>query len=64
MKERQKLGQRNTYTPGKSIVIKGGEKNMDISANKVKLVSYGKGLRFTPQFLSTLTHGVSFGGVR
>ena len=49
---------------GKSIVIKGGEKNMDISANKVKLVSYGKGLRFTPQFLSTLTHGVSFGGVR
>ncbi len=49
---------------GKSIVIKGGEKNMDISANKVKLVSYGKGLRFTAQFSLTLTHGISFGGVR
>ncbi len=37
---------------------------MDISANKVKLVSYGKGLRFTAQFSLTLTHGISFGGVR
>ena len=49
---------------GKPIVIKGGKKNMDISANKVKLVSYGKGLRFTAQFSLTLTHGISFGGVR
>ena len=64
MKERQKLGQRNTYTPGKSIVIKGGEKKMDISTKKVKIVKYGKGLRFTTQSLLTLPHGVSLEGLR
>ena len=33
---------------GKSIVIKGGEKKMDINTKKVKLVKYGKGLRLHP----------------
>ena len=37
---------------------------MDISIKKVKLVKYGKGLRFTTQFLPTLPHGVSLGAVR
>ena len=39
---------------GKSIVIKGREKKMDINTKKVKLVKYGKGLRFTAQFLPPL----------
>jgi len=37
---------------------------MNISTKKVKLVKYGKGLRFTTQFLHTLTHGISLEGVR
>jgi len=49
---------------GKSIVIKGGEKKMDINTKKVKLVKYGKGLQFAPQFLPTLSDGVSLGEVR
>ena len=45
-KERQKLDWRDTYTSGnashgKSIIIKGGEKKMNISIKKVKLVKYG-----------------------
>ncbi|MHB8357903.1 MAG: hypothetical protein ACYDCP_00150 [Thermoplasmataceae archaeon] len=46
------------------IIKKGEEKKMDINTRKVKLVKYGKGLRFTSQFLPTLTHGISLGGVR
>jgi hypothetical protein len=49
---------------GKSIVIKGGEKNMDISTMKVKIVQYSNGLRFTAQFLPTFLPGVSLEGVR
>ncbi|MHB8361067.1 MAG: RNA-guided endonuclease IscB [Thermoplasmataceae archaeon] len=49
---------------GKSVVIKGGEKKMDISTNKVRLVKYGKGLHFPAQFLPTLMDGVSLGGAR
>ena len=49
---------------GKSIVIKGGGKKMDINTKKVKLARYGKGLRFSAQFLPTLPHGVSLGEVR
>ena len=37
---------------------------MDINTKKVKLVKYGKGLQFAPQFLPTLSDGVSLGGVR
>ncbi len=48
----------------KSIIIKGVEKNMDRSTKKVKLVNYGKRLRFTAQFLPTFVHGVSLEGVR
>ncbi len=33
------------YIPGKSIVVKGGEKKMNINTKKVKLVKYGEGLR-------------------
>ena len=68
-KERQKLDWRDTYTSGnashgKSIIIKGGEKKMDISIKKVKLVKYGEGLMSTTQFLATLPHGISQEGVR
>ena len=37
---------------------------MDVSTKKVKLVKYGEGLRFTIQFLPTLSQGVSLEGVR
>jgi hypothetical protein len=37
---------------------------MDVNTKKVKLVRYGKGTQFVSQFLPTLTHGVSLGGVR
>ncbi len=46
------------------IIKNGGEKKMDISTKRVKLVKYGKGLRSTSQFLPTLTHRISLGGVR
>ena len=49
---------------GQSIVIKRGGKKMAINTKKVKLVKYGKGLQFAPQFLPTLSDGVSLGGVR
>ncbi|MHB1811993.1 MAG: RNA-guided endonuclease IscB [Thermoplasmataceae archaeon] len=49
---------------GKSIVIKGGEKKMDINTKKVKLVKYGKGLRFTAQFLPPMKKVGILGGVR
>ncbi|MHB1470694.1 MAG: RNA-guided endonuclease IscB [Thermoplasmataceae archaeon] len=47
---------------GKSIVIKGGEKKMDINTKKVKLVKHGKGLRFTAQFLPPLKKVGILGG--
>ena len=47
---------------GKSIVIKGGEKKMDINTKKVKLVKYGKGLRFTAQFLPPMKKVGILGG--
>ena len=43
MKERQNLDRRDTYASGKSILIKGGEKKMEISTKKVKIVGYAKG---------------------
>ena len=65
-KERQKLERRDTYTPadvshGKSIIAEGGETKMNINIKKVKLVKYGKGLRFTTQFIPAFSHGVSLG---
>ncbi|MCL5782391.1 MAG: hypothetical protein M1476_00555, partial [Candidatus Thermoplasmatota archaeon] len=47
---------------GKQAVIRNGEKKMDVSVKKVRLVRYGKGLRFQSRFL--LTGGVSSGGIR
>ena len=69
MKEKQKLDRRDTYTPadaphGKSIIVKGVEKKLDIYTRKFKLVKYGKGLRFTSQFVSTLPQGVFLEGVK
>ena len=57
-------GRRVVGINGKSIVIKGGEKKMDINTKKVKLVKYGKGLRFTAQFLPPLKKVGILGGVR
>ena len=36
---------------------------MDINTKKVKIVKYGRGLRFTAQFLLTLSHVISPEGV-
>ena len=63
VKEKQKLDRRNTYTPGnaphgKSIIIKGVKKKLDINTEKVKTVKYGMGLRFAIQFLPTFLHQV------
>ena len=52
------------HSYGKSMIIKGGEKKMDINTKKVKLVKYGKGLRFTAQFLPPLKKVGILGGVR
>lgn len=64
MKKKQNLDRRDTYTPGKSILIKGGEKKMNISTKKVKIVRYARELGFTTQFFSTLLHVVSPEGDR
>ena len=37
---------------------------MNISTKKVKLVKYGKGLRFTTQFLPAPPYEISLEGVR
>ena len=52
------------HSYGNYVIIRNGEKKMDISTKKVKLARYGKGLQFAPQFLPTLSDGVSLGGVR
>ena len=52
------------HSYGNYVIIRNGEKKMDISTKKVKLARYGKGLRFSAQFLPTLPHGVSRGPVR
>ncbi len=64
MKERQNLDRRNTYPSGKSILIKGDETKMDISTKNVKIVGYGRGLRFTTQFFPTLSHRVLLEGLK
>ena len=50
------------HSYGNYVIIMNGEKKMDVNIKKVKLVKYGKGLRFTTQFLPTLSHGISLGG--
>ena len=52
------------HSYGNYVIIRNGEKKMDISTKKVKLARYGKGLRFSAQFLPTLPHGGSLGAVR
>ena len=52
------------HSYGNYVIIRNGEKKMNISTKKVKLARYGKGLRFSAQFLHTLPHGVSLGAVR
>ena len=37
MREKQKLDRRDAHTHGKLILIKGGEKKMDISTKKVRI---------------------------
>ena len=49
---------------GKQAVIRNGEKKMDVSMKKVRLVRYGKSLQFQSRFIPTLTGGVSSGGIR
>ncbi|EQB74375.1 MAG: hypothetical protein AMDU4_FER2C00014G0014 [Ferroplasma sp. Type II] len=64
MKKKQNLDRRDTYTPGKSILIKGGEKKMNISTKKVKIVGYGRELMFIRQFLPTLLRKVFLEGLK
>ena len=64
MKKKQNLDRRDTYTPGKSILIKGGEKKMEISTKKVKIVGYGRELMFIRQFLPTLLRKVFLEGLK
>ncbi len=52
------------HSYGNYVIIRNGEKKMNISTKKVKLARYGKGLRFSTQFLPTLPHGGSLGAVR
>ena len=47
---------------GQPIVIKGGEKKMDVNIKKVNLVRYGKGIQFVPQFLPPLKKVGILGG--
>ncbi len=47
---------------GQPIVIKGGEKKMDVNIKKVNLVRYGKDIQFVPQFLPPLKKVGILGG--
>ncbi len=42
------------HSYGKSIILKGEEKKMDVCTKKVKLVKYGRGMQFATQFLQPL----------
>ena len=42
------------HNVGKSVIIKKGEKKMDVNVKKVQLRKYGKGLNFNLQFLPPL----------
>ena len=59
-----RYGAVGVHSYGNYVIIRNGEKKMNISTKKVKLARYGKGLRFSAQFLHTLPHGVSLGAVR
>ncbi|EQB74161.1 MAG: hypothetical protein AMDU4_FER2C00027G0001 [Ferroplasma sp. Type II] len=50
------------HSYGNYVIIMNGEKKMEVNIKKVKLVKYGKGLRFTTQFLPKLSHVVSLEG--
>ncbi len=52
------------HNVGKSVIIKKGEKRMDVSVKKVELRRYGKGLKFNLQFLPPLKGGGALGAVR
>ena len=49
---------------GKEVIIRYGDKKMDVNINKVKMVRYGKGLQFQSRFLHNLMDGVSSGVVK
>ncbi len=53
-----------THSYGKSVIIKKGEKKMDVNVKKVELRRYGKGLKFNLQFLPLLKNGVSLEATR
>ena len=52
------------HSYGKRVIIRDGDKKMDVNIKKVKMVRYGKGLQFKFRFLPTLMDGVSSGVVR
>ena len=52
----------NMHSYGKRAVIRNGEKKMDVSMKRARLVRYGKGLQFQSRFIPALTDGISSGG--
>ena len=60
--QKQRYSVAGMHSYGKRAVIRNGEKKMDVSMKKVRLVRYGKGLRFKSPL--TLKGGVSLEGVR
>ena len=50
------------HSYGNYVIIRNGEKKMDVNVKKVKLVRYCKSIQFGAPIPPTLTHGVSLGG--
>ncbi len=52
------------HSYGNYVIIRNGKKKMDVNVKKVKLVRYCKSIQFWVPIPPTLTHGISWGGVR
>ena len=62
--QKQRYSVVGMHSYGKQIVIRNGEKKIDVNVKKVRLVRYGNGLRFKSRFLPIPMDGVSSGGIR
>ena len=59
-----RYGAVGVHSYGNYVIIRNGEKKMDVNVKKVKLVRYCKSIQFGAPIPPTLTHGVSLGVVR
>ena len=57
-----RYGAVGVHSYGNYVIIRNGEKKMDVNVKKVKLVRYCKSIQFGAPIPPTLTHGVSLGG--